>query len=140
MERNLKNILIKSIKPILNASPILLGVILLMGLINIFFTKSFYQHIFSGNIISDSLIGSSLGSFFAGSPITSYILAGEFLHQDVSLIAVTSFLVAWVTVGIIQLPAEIMFLGKKFALWRNFISFFFSIFVALVTVFLVNIF
>jgi hypothetical protein len=64
----------------------------------------------------------------------SYIIGGELLKQGISLIAVTAFIVAWVTVGFIQLPAESMILGKKFAFVRNILSFIFAIIVALITV------
>ena len=80
-----------------------------------------------------------MGSVLAGNPVTSYVLGGELLTQGVNLVAVTAFLVAWVTVGFVQLPAESMMLGKKFAISRNILSFIFSIIVAIITVFLVGI-
>ena len=85
---------------------------------------------------TDYFVGSIIGSVSTSNPVTSYILGGELLKQGVSLIAVTAFLVSWITVGLVQLPAEISFLGKKFALLRNYLSFLFSIIVALITVFL----
>ena len=114
--------------------PIIFGVILLISLINVLIPKTFYSSLFKGNIFFDSTIGSFVGSISAGNPITSYIIGGEMLKQNVSLIAVTAFLVAWVTVGLIQLPAESMALGKRFAITRNTISFIFSIVVAIVVV------
>ena len=86
----------------------------------------------------DPFIGGAIGSILAGNPIESYVLGGEFIKQGVSLMAVTAFLVAWVTVGIVQLPAESLILGKKFAVARNILSFLFSIMVALITVFVVG--
>jgi uncharacterized membrane protein YraQ (UPF0718 family) len=56
------------------------------------------------------------------------------LQQGVSLIAVTAFLVAWVTVGFIQLPAESYLLGKRFAFLRNLTAFILAIVVAILTV------
>ena len=79
-----------------------------------------------------------IGSISAGNPITSYIFGGELLDQGINLLAVTAFLVAWVTVGLVQLPAESFLLGKRFAILRNAISFIFSIFVAIITAFLVG--
>jgi len=49
-------------------------------------------------------------------------------------LAVTAFLVAWVTVGLVQLPAEVMMLGKKFAIIRNITAFIFAIIVAIITI------
>ncbi|MEE8596786.1 MAG: hypothetical protein V3T09_03135 [bacterium] len=119
--------------------PLILGVLLLVSLIPVLIPKSFYLRFFQKNPILDSVTGSIIGSISAGSPITSYILGGEFLKDGVSLTAVTAFIVAWVTVGIIQLPAESLILGKKFAIIRNATSFLFAIIVALITVFLLNV-
>jgi uncharacterized membrane protein YraQ (UPF0718 family) len=90
--------------------------------------------IFRGEFVRDIITGSVIGSISAGTPITSYIIGAELLKEGVSLFAVTAFMVAWVTVGIIQFPAEAAILGKKFALKRNLISFILSIFVSLATV------
>ena len=117
-----------------NALPMILGTMLLVSLISVTLPSSFYSIIFSQNEIVASILGSIFGSISAGNPITSYILGGEFLAQGVSLVAVTSFIVAWVTVGIIQFPAEAAVLGKKFAFLRNLTSFLFSIIVAILTV------
>lgn len=130
---DLKQSTFKAAKALYRALPLILGTILLASLSSLI-PKSFYTKIFSENIIADSFIGSLIGSISAGNPISSYILGGELLKQGVSLIAVTSFIVAWVTVGIIQLPAESFMLGKKFAITRNVLSFIFSIIVAIITV------
>ena len=129
----------KSAKALFNSLPVLAGVVLLVGLANTLIPKSFYSSVFSKNMFVDSFIGSSLGSVLAGNPITSYVLGGEMLKQGVSMIAVTAFIVAWVTVGVVQLPAESIMLGRRFALLRNFLSFIFAVGVALVTIFLVNV-
>ncbi len=134
MDKKLKQAIVKAAKGIYRALPVMTGVILLVSLANTLIPKSIYSSLFSKNIFLDSIIGSALGSILAGNPITSYILGGEFLNQGISLVAVTAFIVAWVTVGIVQLPAEIMLLGKKFAITRNIIAFVFAIIVALITV------
>jgi len=134
MDKKLKSALTKPARSMFNSLPILVGIILLIGLVNTLVPRSFYAYLFSKNVILDSIIGSGLGSVFAGNPITSYILGGELLKQGISLVAVTSFLVAWVTVGLVQLPAEALLLGRKFAIWRNILSYIFSIAVAIITV------
>ncbi len=110
----MKPAIVKSAKSLWNASPLILGTILLVSLISTLVPKAFYTTVFNKNVISDSLIGSLIGSIAAGTPITSYILGGKLMEQGVNLLAVTAFLVSWVTVGTIQLPAEFMILGKKF--------------------------
>ena len=89
---------------------------------------------FTGNVWRDTLIGAMSGSISAGNPIVSYMIGGELFKQQVSLLAITSFMVAWVTVGVIQLPAEALILGRRFALARNIISFILSILVSIATV------
>ena len=130
----LKQAIIKSAKALYNAAPVLVGVILLVSLANTLIPKSAYTALFTQNQFLDSFIGSAIGSVLAGNPITSYVLGGELLTQGIGLVAVTAFIVAWVTVGIVQLPAEAVLLGKRFAITRNIVSFVFAIIVAIITV------
>ncbi len=138
--QNLKEAIARAGKGLWKAFPTILGTILVISLISAIIPKSFYTAVFSKNAFLDSIIGSLVGSISAGNPITSYIFGGELLIQGVSLIAVTAFLVAWVTVGIIQLPAESTILGKKFALARNFSAFILAIIVAIITIFILGVF
>ena len=130
----IKKTAIQSVKPLINMFPFFIGIILLMSLINMAVPKTFYEKIFSQNTFFDSLIGSSLGGILVGNSITSYVMGGEFLRQGVSLVAVTAFLVSWVTVGVLQFVAEAHYFGKKFMIIRNLLSFVFSIIVAIITV------
>ena len=124
----------KTLNSFRSSMPILIGVLLLISLVITAIPKEFYSAIFTGNVILDSIGGAIVGSIAAGNPINSYILGGELLKQGISLVAVTAFVVAWVTVGVVQFPAESLMLGKKFALARNFVSFVMSILIALLTV------
>jgi len=90
--------------------------------------------------VIDPFVGAVFGSILAGNPINSYIIGGELLRNGVSLFAVTAFIVAWVTVGVIQFPAESMMLGKRFAAVRNLTSFILCIIIAVVTVFSLGLF
>lgn len=138
-KEKIKESIFKSIKSLGMVLPTLVGIVLLISLLSQFIQPEMYLKLFRGNIILDPFIGSIIGSILAGSPITSFIIGGELLKVGVSLIAVTSFLVAWVTVGVVQLPAESILLGKKFAITRNISAFFFSIIVAIITVVVVSI-
>ncbi len=115
--------------------PILAGVLLLVGLINTAVPKDLFAKIFTGEPFLDPIIGAVFGGVAAGSPLTSYIIGGELLKNGVSLVAVVAFILTWVTVGVIQLPAESMMLGKQFALIRNGVSFVMAVLIALLTVF-----
>jgi predicted Fe-Mo cluster-binding NifX family protein len=89
---------------IVNLLPIFIGVVLLIGLFNAFISKDLLSSIFSGNALLDTLFGTGLGSILAGNPLNSYVTGGEMLEKGVSLFAVTAFITAWVTVGLVQSP------------------------------------
>ena len=107
---------------------------MLLSLASATIPKSLYSTVFTGNQIVDPLIGASMGSIAGGNPLTSYIIGGELRMQGISMLAITAFIVAWVTVGLIQLPAEALMLGKRFALVRNGISFVTAVMIAVLTV------
>ncbi len=133
----MKDAFLKTLNSFKQFFPIILGVIFLLGFVISAIPQTFYTTVFSGNRFTDPLLGALIGSISGGNPITSYILGDEFLKQGVSLLAVTAFILAWVTVGVIQLPAESLMLGKKFAIIRNTISFFMAITIAvLIAVFI----
>ena len=112
----------------------MLGVILVLGLFRAFVSRQVLSAIFTGELLRDTVIGALIGSIFAGNPVNSYIIGGELVKENVSLIAITSFLVAWVTVGIIQFPAEATILGRRFACVRNVLGYILAILVSIATV------
>ncbi len=118
--------------------PVMIGVILLVGLFRAFISEEFLASLFSGRMVWDSLWGASIGSVFAGNPINSYIIGRQLLEQGVSLVAVTAFICSWVTVGLIQLPAEGAALGWQFAVVRNFSCFVLSMAISFVMMFILN--
>jgi len=111
--------------------PNLITILLLIAFLINAIPHDLYSKIFTGNSILDSLTGGILGSISAGNPINSYVLGGEFLDQGVSKVAIVAFLLTWSTVGIVQLPAESLMLGKRFAIIRNTLSFFSAIIIAI---------
>jgi len=139
MVNKMSDAIAKAARGLWKSFPMILGTILLVSLISVLVPSSFYISVFSKNVFLDSFVGSLIGSISAGSPITSYIFGGEMLNQGVGLIAVTAFLVAWVTVGVVQLPAESAILGRRFALLRNFTAFVLAIVVAVLTVLILGV-
>ena len=129
----------KAAKGLWKSLPLILGTILIISLISVLIPRSFYTSIFRENLFLNSIMGGIIGSISAGNPITSYIFGGEMLKQGVSLLVVTAFLITWVTVGLIQLPAESMMLSKKFAIIRNIISFISAIIISIITVFILGV-
>jgi predicted Fe-Mo cluster-binding NifX family protein len=129
-----------STRQFVNLVPIFMAVILSIGLFTAFISEEIFSSIPSGNPGIETLLGACLGSIFAGNPINSYVIGGELLEYGVSLFAVTAFVTAWVTVGLVQLPAEIASSGKKFALARNAVAFGMSLGIAALTVTFLNYF
>jgi hypothetical protein len=72
-------------------------------------------------------LSSVFGGVSAGNPINSYLIAWEFGNISDNILIISAFLISWVTVGFIQIPAESYFFWKKFAILRNVLAFIFSI-------------
>ena len=132
---HLQGILYKTLRTFVNILPIIAGMLLLTSWVIMIMPDKVATGLFSGNGFIDTLLGAAIGSVAVGHPLVSYVLGGELRDAGVSLLAVTAFIVSWVTVGVVQLPAEILFFGKRFAFYRNLISFFCAIGVAILTVF-----
>ncbi len=116
--------------------PIIFSVLLVVAFLQSIIPEDYYSKIFTGNIIIDPLLGAVLGSISLGNPIVSYVIANGLLSNGVGFIAITAFIVSWVSVGIVQLPAESFYLGKRFALVRNIASFFGAILIGIIINFL----
>lgn len=114
-----KGALKKSASQFLSIFPILTGVILLVGLFQVFLPKDWLLTIFSGNHFFNTLWGACAGSILAGNPLNSYVIGETFLELGAGLFGVTALMMSWVTVGVVQLPAEIAALGMRFAVLRN---------------------
>ncbi len=138
-KKNLTSSFLKAIKGFIKGLPIMLGVILCMGLFQVYISKQMLKNVFAGRVIQDTFLGSIIGSITAGNPINSYIIGKQLLDNGVSLFAVTSFIICWVSVGIIQLPYEVSVMGKSFALSRNLVSFILSFLIAIVTVLILQV-
>jgi len=62
----------------------------------------------------------------------AFPLAASFLRQGADVRAIAAFVTTLVMVGVITAPLEVKFFGKKFALWRNSLSFVFALVIAFV--------
>ncbi len=128
----------KALHQIQNLLPVMISVVFLVGVFNTFITRECLTSLFSGSLWLDPVLGAFIGSLFAGNPINSYIIGGQLLELGVGLTAVTAFLCSWITVGLVQMPAEIASLGWKFAFLRNISCFGLSIVISLVMVFMLR--
>ena len=120
--------------------PVLVGVLLLAAMVAQSIPRLMRMGLFGHGAWSDALAAAGVASVATGQPVVSYILAGELQQAGVALLAVTAFITAWITVGVVSLPVEAQMLGWRFALWRNLVAFAFSLLIAWLTVVLVHVF
>ncbi len=138
--KKLKEAGLKTLNALKRSILILISVLLLIALFINAVPKEFYNKIFTQNQIMDSVIGAVFGSIAAGNPLNSYIIGGELLDQGVGLVAVAAFILSWVTVGVVQLPAESLMLGRKFAFYRNIVAFISAIVISVLTMVTLSLF
>ena len=120
--QNIKKTFFQTLKWFKDIIPMLLGIIILIAMLKqagIFDTMTHY--------INDDFFWVILADIFwsisVGNTINSYIIANSFWSINDYILVITAFLIAWVSVWIIQLPAESYFFGKNFAIIRNLLSF-----------------
>ena len=130
-----KEALRKGVRQFQTLLPRLVGVVLLLGLFRGFVSKQTLLALFSGTAVFDSLWGGVLGSLLAGNPVNSYVIGDGLLDAGVGMAAVTALMLAWVNVGIIQLPAESAALGRRFAVVRNLAGFVMAVLMSLTVLF-----
>lgn len=116
--------------------PMLVGVILLLGLFQVFVSKQVLLSLFYGSALHDSFWGACIGSILAGNPVNSYVIGKNLLNIGVGLSGVTALMLTWVSVGLIQLPVEAKALGLRFALVRNIAGFIVAVIMSFVVVWL----
>jgi uncharacterized membrane protein YraQ (UPF0718 family) len=114
--------------------PMILAVVGLVGLFQALITPEFLRTLFTGNLLWDTLVGTVAGGIAAGQAMVSYIIGGELLKEGISMYAVTAFVLSWVTLGVVQLPLEVEVLGMRFTILRNLLAFFFTILIAILSV------
>ncbi len=137
-KNNIKEAFNKSIKGFLSMLPMLMAILLLLGIFDVYITKDILLSLFISNNFVDTITGTLLGGVLTGNPMISYILGGELTDAGVSLYAVTAFILSWVTIGLVQLPAEVEVFGLRFTFYRTLFTFITTILVSLATVLTVN--
>lgn len=114
--------------------PMILGVLGLSAILITFIKPEQVKQVFTGMPLTDTIYGLLLGAIMMGNAVLSYILGGELLKMGISLYAVTAFLLAWITLGIVQIPMEIEFFGKRFVIVRNMMAIVFTLITSLLIV------
>ncbi len=125
----------KTAKQFFSMAPVLMGVILIMGLIQSFLSRELILKVFSGNPLADTIIGAFVGSIFAGNPVNSYVIGQSLLELGAGWAGVCALMMSWVSIGLVQMPAEAHAMGIRFSLVRNGAAFVVTILASLLTVF-----
>jgi uncharacterized membrane protein YraQ (UPF0718 family) len=110
--------------------PILVGVLALVSLLIAAIPAESIAAWIPAEGLMGTLAGVLLGGLFAGNPVTSYVLAGEFMTAGVSVTIATAFIVSWVTLGVLHIATEVAVLGLRFTLWRTTLCVVFAVVIA----------
>jgi uncharacterized membrane protein YraQ (UPF0718 family) len=127
-------VLKKSAVGIYYVSPMILAVLGLSALLISFVTPEQAKSLFTGNGFTDTIYGTISGSIMMGNAMISYILGGELIKMNISLYAITAFLLAWVSLGYVQIPLEISYFGKRFTYTRNILAIVFTLIISVLIV------
>ena len=130
----LKKAFTKALMGFISISPMLIAVMGLVGLMQIYVTPDILSTFFGYGSLVDTLVGTLAGAISMGQAVISYVVAEGLMEQGVSLYALSAFILAWVTLGFVQLPAEASVFGLKFTFYRNILTLISTIIIAYATV------
>ncbi len=127
-----KKALITAGKVALNVLPVLFFIFILMGVISTFVTKDVVAKLLgTGSGILGILIGELVGALALIEPAAVFPFSGSLIAKGASYGVIYAFASTAILIGIATLPAEITFMGKKFAVVRNILTFALVFFIAL---------
>lgn len=139
-EPTIKKVFVNSLKSFISILPMILAVIGLIGLFQTYVTDTMLSKLFGYNNILDVIIGTLVGAVSTGNGAVSFVIAKGLADQGVSLYALSAFILAWVTVSFVHLPAESSVFGVKFTTYRNILTLLSTIFIAYLTAITVGLF
>jgi len=135
----LKKAFTKALISFISISPMLIAVMGLVGLMQVYLTPDILSTFFGHGSLADTLVGTLAGAVSMGQGMISYVVAEGLMEQGVSNYALSAFILAWVTLGFVQLPAEASVFGLKFTFYRNVLTLISTIIIAYATVFTVGV-
>jgi len=114
---------------------------ILLPLLNILIIVSVALFVIPPSAINNYLgAGSGIGGFFLAAvvgsiafipPFISYPIASGLLQQGASYAVVATFMTTLIMVGVVTLPLEIQYLGRRAAIARNVLNFFAAVIIGL---------
>ncbi len=136
----IKKAFINSTKSFISTLPMIIAVTGLVGLLQIYITPMMLSNLFGYSDISDTLVGTFIGAISSGNGAISYVIAQGLQEQGVSIYALGAFVLAWVTLGFVQLPAEASVFGVRFTIIRNILALISTMLISYFTVITIGLF
>lgn len=136
----IKKAFINATKSFISILPMIIAVTALIGLFQVYITSDMLSNLFGYSEFLDTLIGTLVGAISSGNGAISFVVAQGLQEQGVSLYALSAFILAWVTLGIVQLPAEASIFGVRFTVIRNILTLLSTILISYLTVITVGLF
>ena len=131
---------INSTKSFISILPMIIAVTGLIGLFQVYITAEMLSNLFGYSQLTDTLVGTLIGAISSGNGAISYVVAQGLQEQGVSLYALSAFILSWVTLGFVQLPAEASVFGVKFTVVKNTLALISTILISYFTIITVELF
>ncbi len=123
----------KSWKIFLHVFPQLLSILFLVSLLIAVFDAGTIQNVIGTESgIKGMIISSVFGAIVLIPVLVVFPVASELLKNGAGIMQIAVFISTLTTVGIVTMPLESKFLGKKITLLRNILFFLFAFFVAFI--------
>lgn len=109
----------------------LLGILLLIGLVlTIIPPETIKTALGQSNVTLASILAAIAGSITLIPAFVAFPLVGSLVHVGASIVPAVAFLTTLTMVGVVTFPLEQREFGRKFALYRNGLSFAFALLIA----------
>ncbi len=125
-----KKSLLIALKTLGKIAPSIVSVILLIGIMYGLFSDKIVLFFGQENGVIGFVTIALFGSILHIPALLAFPLAGSFLSEGASISSVAAFITTLTMIGIVTLPLEIKTMGKKFAIYRNAISFIIALIIA----------
>ncbi len=107
----------KLLKEFLKVNALIFSILFIFNLIQTF--VNIEQILINVNNITGILISAILGGILIGNPSVSYVIGYKLLNLGVHPCIVGTFVLAWLTVGFLNIPIEAKYFGIKFSIKKN---------------------
>jgi uncharacterized membrane protein YraQ (UPF0718 family) len=123
-----KKALLKALRAFENIMPQFLAVLVLVSIaLAVFDPETISRFLGEGSGIRGTLAAAVVGSVTLIPGFVAFPAAAELLRGGAGILQISAFVSSLMMVGIVTLPMEIKFFGRRTAIVRNSLAFFFSL-------------